>query len=202
MKNKLLNKYLLPCYITSVVFLLMAAAGAELSRSDSKIAKTIFQEDICFPKSDSAYLLISLLILASGFLGLFGLINTPITAKKQTEEITKQYIKELLQNNPEIQKYSDILNNEQSLKYIAAIACNNLSTKEQNSILVLINYTFNALDKSDFAMQQNIVMFHTGVLNIVKKHAKSDPEYVNNIIRAIEYSHNTYIFAQQLEKSR
>ena len=197
MKNKLLNKYLLPYYVFAGSFFLIAATSLETLREDSKIAQIIYQDNLMVKKSHTRYFLISVFVLASIALGTTGIIHMKKSADKQIREITKEYIEQLLQTNPELQKYTDVLENQKSLQYIAAVACNGLSKDEIADILYIVNTVSHGSEKSDFELKQNIFKMHEYILKLIKEHANTNPQYAQDIINAIETAHRTHVYPLQ-----
>ena len=119
------------------------------------------------------------------------------SADKQIREITKEYIEQLLQTNPELQKYTDVLENQKSLQYIAAVACNGLSKDEIADILYIVNTVSHGSEKSDFELKQNIFKMHEYILKLIKEHANTNPQYAQDIINAIETAHRTHVYPLQ-----
>lgn len=189
MKNKILNKFLLPYYITGAFFFGLAGAVASLSTEHSALKKIIIDQDAHKPSDRTNYFVCAVLVILCATIGGLSAIVVPKTARTQTEELTKRYIKTVLASNPEMRTYSSILNDPKSVQQIATLICNGLDKDSQKAILHILNKTFGNSDNSP----EDIARAEKQIISIVQNYAHNHPEYLQSVKYAITKSFQAYV---------
>ena len=194
-KNKILNKYLIPHYTAATVFVLLSVAYAAMLPKNSKLGNLIFQDELRGRSGTKNFALVMMILVCLGLASSESVI-IPKKAHKKTNDLTVEYLQHIFQKYPELKKYEFIFTDKKKLSEIASVICNGLNRQEQEKILVIIQKTFNKSNdeiKSYAEEAAEIVKAEEDIINIIKKHAAKHPEYMQNVLSAIDK--NIYIMA-------
>lgn len=199
MKNNLLNRYLLPSYIASVLFIGTAGATAFFAKKSTQMAKEHADKQEVVDKSRSTCILCLLIATASIIMAVFCGLKYPMLVKRRIKTMTKHYLQDIFVRHPEIRQYRSVLENSKKLHEIAAIACNGLTDDEQKEILNFVKTELNKSDHSDIASK--LCKIEAMIVDTVQKHAIKDPEYMDRIMLAITNAQNAN-FIEAAQKVR
>ena len=201
MKNKVLEKYLMPHYIAATVFVVLSLFPIAMIPKNSKLTKLVFQDELRGRSDTKNFALVLMAAVCLGLASLEGIV-TPKRANKKTNALTVEYLQHIFTQYPELQRYESILKDQTKLQEIATVICNGLSASEQEEISRIVKRTFN---KSSDAMKSyaeekaEIDKAEHDILQIINKHAANHPEHMQNILSLID--RDTYIMDINGKKS-
>lgn len=199
MKNNLLNRYLLPSYIASVLFIGTTGATAFFAKKSTQMAKEYADKQEVVDKSRSTCILCLLIATASLIMAVLSGLKYPMIVRDKTKNITRHYLQDIFVRYPETRQYHSVLENSKKLYEIAAIACNGLTDDEQKEILNFVKTELNKTNNVSY--EAKLQKIETKIIDIIQKHAAKDPEYMNNILYTIANAQNAN-FIEAAQKVR
>lgn len=202
MKNKLLNKYLIPCYISAGVCFGLGTGSAYLAKKTWDDAKKLpdfeqrdkIDQDTAIKLEGifyaSAIFAVAALIMTGGFL-----IAGKKDAQEEINKLTSQYLQDVFKNKSSLKQYKDILQNQKKIEEIGNFVFNNLNESEQNQILenIKITRTLISKAKSEKEARAYINDAEYFVLKTIKKHERTNPDFLQNLLSLFANKHSAFI---------
>ena len=199
MKNYLLNKYLLPSYVASFMFLGAAGVTTFFAKKNIQMAKDNPEKQHIVDECRTSYFICLLVIMASIVMAVLSGVKYPMIVRDKTKNITRHYLQDIFVLYPETRKYHSVLEDSKKLYEIAAIACNGLTDDEQKEILNFVKTELNKINHVSYDAKLHKI--ETKIIDIIQKHAAKDPEYMNKILYAIANAQNAN-FIEAAQKVR
>ncbi len=183
MKNKLINKHLLSSYLMSLAFIGMAGVTTFVAEKEVETVREHSDKKELVDSCKTTCFICLVVAAVSVIMGVFCGVKYPMVVRKNANIMTMHYLRSLFTRYPEMKKYSSILTDSNKLNEIAAVVCNGLTESEQKRILAFAKY---AEDKSTpKSSTAKLALLEEAIVDVIQKHAKKDPEYMNKILAAI-----------------
>ena len=183
MKNKLINKHLLSSYLMSLAFIGMAGVTTFVAEKEVETVREHSDKKELVDSCKTTCFICLVVAAVSVIMGVFCGVKYPMVVRKNANIMTMHYLRSLFARYPEMKKYSSILTDSNKLNEIAAVVCNGLTESEQKRILTFAKY---AEDKSTpKSSTAKLALLEEAIIDVIQKHAKKDPEYMNKILAAI-----------------
>ncbi len=182
--NKILLKHLLPTFltagtvITAMTGVIFYAGAQEIKDNKEVRAQDVFMTAVVFGG-------LALLILP--------LIDSYKSSNKFASKTARKYIKQIMQEHPELKDFDSVLTNQQALKSITTMISNSLRPEEQKRVLNIITrvqqYVYRSTPDAVIAMQAA----QKEIIQILQEHAAVHPNFVTEIYAAMAYADTTYV---------
>lgn len=183
MKNKLINKHLLSSYLMSLAFIGIAGVTTFVAEKEVETVREHSDKKELVDSCKTTCFICLVVAAVSVIMGVFCGVKYPMVVRKNANIMTMHYLRSLFARYPEMKKYSSILTDSNKLNEIAAVVCNGLTESEQKRILAFAKY---AEDKSTpKSSTAKLALLEEAIIDVIQKHAKKDPEYMNKILAAI-----------------
>lgn len=193
MQNKMLTKYLLPSYVGSALFLLVAVGITDVAVKEAKTPRTYWHDDSVSDNAFSTYFLCAIAIIA--MLGLTGFCAGvfPKMTRRKFDRLTRDFLHCIFAQYPDMHRYQSVLNDKNKVRQIAAVVFNGLGKQEQKAILSLLNEHYHFTSASHIRNYDLIA--YRNIVDLIRKYADNNPEYAERILEAIKTAHRPNVIS-------
>lgn len=196
--NKVINKVLLPKALALVILITFASgAGFYVTQDPSKPNTSIVKPDM---------LLIGLVALLVIF-ACMDVYSDYKKGEKIASLITRRYLKNEMENYPELKQFEKVIYDSKAIKNISALIFNSLRPSERKVVAQIVLDAYRDLKEQKHLdpdervslkdMQNFLKDTRDKVIPIIKGHAMAHPEFIDNIYSAMASANNTiYIMSK------
>ena len=191
-QNKFLKKYLLPYYVTACMSVLFGLTATIVLAHESNVPN----KKVASSKNHQDQIIWFLIIVACLFMLWSNTVSGPNETKQKAYKLTQTYINTVMNQYPELRQYKYLLENQEFIKNLTVLICNELNDQEHKAIIKIIQ----EIDSEYYnttASEKNIQRLTNQILVIVQKHAQKNPEFLFNIKNFMEKSSKLYILSTQ-----
>lgn len=175
-KQKYLNRIAVICGTYSLAGLLAICGVIHTTQSSHKDTKTA---------RTASTIMYTLSIASISLVFMWIMMHIIKDANKFEIHAARNYIKSLIDNNPELKPYKSVMSNPNAMKQIATTISNHLDASEQQRILYLIEN----LNKCEKITTTDLDITYRNIRKIIENHIEHHKEFVPIIISMLGNPH-------------
>ena len=122
------------------------------------------------------------------------------TDKKFASLVARKFLKQTMQEHPEIKEFESVLYNKKALKSVATMISNSLRPSEQERVLYIANELLRKTQNTDITRQEKVALTkkaYSEIIKIIKEHAAVHPDFINEIYAAMARAETTFVMPTQ-----
>lgn len=197
--NKVINKVLLP-KVLSFCFLVACSSAATVYISQEKV-----QQDTRGIRGD--HLLTGLIALLA-IVFCIDVYSDYKKGEKIAMSITRKFLKQEMENNPDLKLFDQVLYNQQAMQNLSALVFNSLRPSEKKRVVQIVMHMLHSLKNhkkydTDNSEPLKIAreIFNDArnqIIPVIQDHASVHPEFISNIYSAMAHADMIYIMPKNL----
>ena len=122
------------------------------------------------------------------------------TDTKFASQVARKFLKQTIQEHPEIKELESVLNNQKALKTVTTMISNSLRPSEQERILYIANELLRKTQNTDITGQEKVMLTkkaYSEIIKIIKEHAAVHPDFINEIYATMARAETTFVMPTQ-----